>query len=217
MSTPDERAFMLEGFSQEGEDLLLWRLLQNQAHGFYVDVGAHHPHRFSNTHFFYKRGWRGINIEADPAAHALFVQHRPEDINISCLVSDTPAIYAFDIYNEPALNSAVAARRDNLGGNYHVTQTLTLQARTLAAILSDAPPPATGIDFLSVDVEGFDLKVLASNDWARHRPRYVVVEAYIDLAARHADPVQDFLAQQGYALRSFLYLSAVYERRDATA
>lgn len=214
MSALDERDFMLEGFSQEGEDLLLWRLLQNQAHGFYVDVGAHHPFRFSNTHFFYKRGWRGINIEADPAAHALFEQHRPEDTNISCLVSDEAATYAFDIYNEPALNSAVAARRDNLGAHYHVKQTITLQARTLASILADALPPATEIDFLSVDVEGFDLKVLASNDWARHRPRYVVVEAFIDLAARRKNPVQEFLALHGYALRSFLYFSAVYERRD---
>lgn len=214
MSTLDERAFMLEGFSQEGEDLLLWRLLNNQPRGFYVDVGAHHPFRFSNTHFFYKRGWRGINIEADPAAHALFEQHRPEDTNISCLVSDEAATHAFDIYNEPALNSAVAERRDNVGGHYHVVETLTLQARTLAAILADALPPATAIDFLSVDVEGFDLKVLASNDWARHRPRYVVVESFIDLAARHENPVQDFLARQGYALRSFLYLSAVYERRN---
>ena len=49
-------------YAQEGEDLLLERILGKQGKGFYVDVGAHHPVRFSNTFLFYKRGWRGINI-----------------------------------------------------------------------------------------------------------------------------------------------------------
>ncbi len=52
-------------FSQEGEDRILAALLglrEARKPGFYVDVGAHHPERFSNTLIFYNRGWRGINI-----------------------------------------------------------------------------------------------------------------------------------------------------------
>ena len=37
-------------FSQEGEDMVLARLFVGKNHGFYVDVGAHHPQRFSNTY-----------------------------------------------------------------------------------------------------------------------------------------------------------------------
>ena len=51
-------------FSQEGEDLLIDRMFDGQSVGFYVDVGAHHPTRFSNTYLLYLRGWRGINIDA---------------------------------------------------------------------------------------------------------------------------------------------------------
>ena len=142
----------------------------------FVDVGAHHPFRFSNTQFFYQRGWRGINIEADPAAHALFQEYRPEDINVSCMVSDEEKTYDFDIYNEPALNSGVAARREHVGTNYFVKETLSLPARRLSSILDDYVPAGTEIDFLSVDVEGFDLNVLRSNDWSKHKPRFVVVE-----------------------------------------
>lgn len=60
-------------FSQEGEDMLLDRFFMNQKDGFYVDVGAHHPERFSNTNYYYLRGWRGINIEADPSLMKEFV------------------------------------------------------------------------------------------------------------------------------------------------
>ena len=37
-------------FSQEGEDQILERLLDSNSNGFYVDIGAHHPIKFSNTY-----------------------------------------------------------------------------------------------------------------------------------------------------------------------
>ena len=63
-------------YSQEGEDLVLRRYLEGRTSGFYVDVGAHDPKRFSNTHLFYERGWRGINIEPSPAAMKNFMRDR---------------------------------------------------------------------------------------------------------------------------------------------
>ena len=44
-------------YSQEGEDMILKSFFENKKHyrGFYVDVGAHHPVRYSNTYFFYKK------------------------------------------------------------------------------------------------------------------------------------------------------------------
>ena len=55
-------------YSQEGEDMILGKIFSGQKHGFYVDVGAHHPLRFSNTYLFYLKGWRGINIDAMPGS-----------------------------------------------------------------------------------------------------------------------------------------------------
>ena len=50
-------------YSQEGEDMVLKRIFDKQTKGFYIDVGAHHPKRFSNTYNFYLKGWKGINID----------------------------------------------------------------------------------------------------------------------------------------------------------
>ena len=59
-------------FSQEGEDVILRRIFEDQKNGFYIDIGAHHPKRFSNTYYFYDRGWEGINIDATPGSMKFF-------------------------------------------------------------------------------------------------------------------------------------------------
>mgnify|MGYP001334584774 CR=1 FL=1 len=85
--------------------MILNRIFGNQAKGFYIDVGAHHPKRFSNTYLFYKRGWSEINIDAMPGSMKIFDKQRPRDINIEKPVSNEKKIMDFYIFNEPALNS----------------------------------------------------------------------------------------------------------------
>jgi len=52
--------YATKSYSQKGEDIILRRILGEKEVGFYIDIGAHHPKRFSNTYLFYKKGWRGI-------------------------------------------------------------------------------------------------------------------------------------------------------------
>ena len=108
-------------FAQEGEDLVLERFLEGRPSGFYVDVGAFHPRRFSNTRSFYERGWRGINIEPAAEGCRLFRQERPRDTNLELAVSETPGELAYYVFDDPALNTfdrALAASRDEvLHGN----------------------------------------------------------------------------------------------------
>src|SRR5437868_6288327 len=82
------RRHVVMSYSQDGEDLVLSRFLSSENKGFYVDVGAHHPTRFSNTYFFYKKGWRGINIDAMPGSMIAFDKMRPRDTNVEAAISD---------------------------------------------------------------------------------------------------------------------------------
>jgi len=50
----------------------------------------------------------------------------------------------------------------------------TVPARTLSSVLDEAGAPE--IDFLSLDVEGFEPDVLRGLDLARHAPRWILVE-----------------------------------------
>ena len=77
------RAYMNPSYSIEGEDRIVRALLwEKHDKGFYVDVGAHHPFRFSNTYLFYTQGWSGINIDATPGSMKAFNKYRPRDINL---------------------------------------------------------------------------------------------------------------------------------------
>ncbi|WP_233706612.1 FkbM family methyltransferase, partial [Helicobacter marmotae] len=80
-------------YSIEGEDRILSALMGDKEgkSGFYVDVGAHHPFRYSNTYLFYTWGWMGINIDATPGSMAAFRKHRPRDINIECAIGNVIA------------------------------------------------------------------------------------------------------------------------------
>ena len=88
-----------KSYSQEGEDMILQRLFEKQKTGFYVDVGAHHPRRFSNTYFFYKKGWCGINIDAMPNSMKRFNRSRPRDINIEKAISENEKILKYYGFN----------------------------------------------------------------------------------------------------------------------
>jgi FkbM family methyltransferase len=171
--------YFRHGFGQEGEDLILAELFLGKRDGFYIDVGAHHPKRFSNTYHFYRfRGWRGINIEAMPGSMKAFRRARPNDINVEAAVSDSSEELTYFVFNEPALNTfdpALAAERDGKKG-YYIAERMPIRTRRLEEILEKHLPAGTKIDFLTVDVEGFDLKVLHSNDWKRFRPTVVLVE-----------------------------------------
>lgn len=168
-------------FAQEGEDLVIARLTnaeQLSAPGFYVDVGAHHPSLYSNTLFFYQRGWSGINIDAMPGSMAAFATARPRDINIEAAISERPAELTYYEFNEPALNGfdAHLAQSRIEHSNYRVVNQRQIRTRTLNEILAERMPPGRTIDFLTVDVEGLDLSVLKSNDWTTYRPRLVLAE-----------------------------------------
>ena len=91
---PQQR-FARRCYSQEGEDMILQRMFGQRREGFFVDVGAHHPFRYSNTYLFYKKGWRGINIDATPGSMREFEKYRPADINLEVAVSQTPGEFCF--------------------------------------------------------------------------------------------------------------------------
>src|ERR1043166_3890830 len=88
-------------FSSAGEDMVLRHLIgSDKMDGFYVDVGAYHPIRGSNTYFFYLHGWSGINIDANPGSKRVFDQQRPRDINLGIGVSRNAGTMPYYVISE---------------------------------------------------------------------------------------------------------------------
>jgi FkbM family methyltransferase len=201
-------------YSHEGEDMVLRRILHPQNSGFYVDVGAHHPFRFSNTCYFHRLGWHGINIDPNPESIKAFDLERPLDVNLCVGVSDMPGNLSYFVFTEPALNTfdpELVAERKELR-DFQLLETREVRVRRLDDLLTEHLPCGQRIDFISIDVEGLDLQVLKSNDWRRFRPRILLVEARaLEFDQLDADPVNVFAVSAGYKLVAKTVSTLIYE------
>ena len=199
-----------KSYSQEGEDRilasLLFRVNGNKADkpGFYVDIGAHHPFRFSNTYLFYRCGWRGLNIDAMPGSMQLFKIFRSRDINLEVGIGKNTTSLDFYIFNEPAINtfdSNLALERNN--GSWYIKEIRKIPVMPLSLILEKHIPKNTEIEFMTIDVEGMDLNVLQSNNWNLFRPKIILIEVYgTSINKAYRDPAFKFLEQNGYTFCS---------------
>lgn len=205
----------IKSFSQEGEDMILSRIFEGQKRGFYVDVGAHHPHRFSNTHIFYQRGWSGINIEPNPDAIGAFQTARPRDTNLQTGVSDYAKNLTYYLFDEPALSTFDEDVVSRLASTpYKLVKSIEIPVERLDSILKKYLPSNQKIDFLSIDVEGLDFAVLRSNDWQLYRPKCVLVEAHrMSLEDALRSEIFLFMKEHGYEFFAKTFNTLVFREK----
>jgi FkbM family methyltransferase len=210
-----EMKYATLNFSQEGEELILKRYFNNRKKGFYVDVGAHHPFKFSNTYSFYKKGWNGINIDPLPGIMSQFKKYRRRDINLETGISKKQEQLTYYKFNEPAVNtfSTIIGEQIKENGTYQFLGTQVINTFPLKDILEQHIPNGPAIDFLTIDAEGFDLEVLESNDWNRFRPELVVVESH-DFDIQHPDnhPIYQFLLSKNYQLFAKTFYTVFFKK-----
>jgi FkbM family methyltransferase len=202
-------------YAQNGEDMILaWHLSERKS-GFYVDIGAHHPIRYSNTYRLYRRGWNGINVDATPGSMREFRRLRPRDTNIEAAVADVKRDLTFYVFQDPTVNTldkgmALQHIKDGrvLAGEVLIT------TKSLAELLDQYLPDNGKIDLLTIDVEGFDLEVLTSNDWTRFTPDFVLIECLdaLTFAEVSSSAVTEFLSKQYYSPVAKTVHTVLYKR-----
>ncbi|GAP72445.1 FkbM family methyltransferase [Candidatus Symbiothrix dinenymphae] len=204
-------------YSQDGEDMLL-KFFYGDFHykGFYVDVGAHHPYRFSNTAHFYKRGWSGINIEPTPTMFNSFVRYRKRDINLNIAISNTNDPLTFYQFDEAALNSFDEASSIEIDKTtaYKIVKKTVIRPLKLAEVLEKYMPKGQKIDFLTIDVEGLDLEVLKSNDWNKFVPDFILVECNRgESEGQEKDAIYTFLREKSYKLVGNTPRTSIFQKQ----
>jgi len=196
-------------YAQNGEDVVLRRAFAGQDSGFYVDVGACDPCVDSVTLHFYKQGWHGVNVEPDARLHAALVAARPRDVNLRVAIGQgegTVRFFPTGTRGHGTLDSAIAADRTPAPAE-------EVPQLPLARVLINHAPPE-GVDFLKVDVEGWEAAVLASADWTQVRPRVVLVEA-VDAEGRPTHEAWEGpLLAAGYRFALFDGLNRFYCREE---
>jgi len=205
-------------YAQRFEDFHLWRALGDIANGFYIDVGAGHP-VYDNVSFaFYLAGWRGITVEPNPALAELGRAVRPRDRLVEGLCGAAPGAATLYLQREfHGLSTIIAEHaRGAEKETGRTAEAVTLPMITLAALCEAHAPPE--FEYLKVDVEGAEAAVLRGADFARFRPKVIVVEAIKPLSLAPAwDEWEPMLSRHGYAYVWDDELNRYYVAEEARA
>ena len=173
-------------YAQNYEDVVLERCFKDVPAGFYIDVGAWDPLECSVTHHFYERGWSGINIEPNPEYFQRLQRDRTRDINLRLALGETDQeSQTFTILKGSGISTLRSLSVDyleNLDARGYSQESVEVSTVTLASVCREHVPEGTEIDFLKVDVEGWETDVLRGHDWDRWRPKVLVIEAVTPVA-----------------------------------
>ena len=165
-------------YSLNAVDLIIDYIFKDKDIGTYVDVGAQHPISNNNTYLLFKRGWSGVNIDLDKKNIDLFNISRPRDINLNFAISDKQQEVELYFYHDASpintLNKQVADFQ-----KASVKSVKKINSYTLNNILEKIDFKKK-IDYMNIDVEGYEEKVLSGFDINRYKPNVISVE-FLDL------------------------------------
>jgi RNA-binding protein YhbY len=202
--------------SQYGEDIYLHKKFRKLSKpGFYVDIGAHHPFRLSNTAYLWAMGWNGLNADASTHTISLFNKYRPGDINLcKAVVSKDFAennteicfYYSDDVDNCASCDPVIANERS-------LVKKVFVPCVSLDELITQACSAFNGeFDLLNIDIEGLDEAVISNiHSWVK-RPKILMIEIYgsnirdvIDNKATH------LIESAGYSMVERIGHTAIFE------
>ena len=165
-------------YSFSGVDLIIDYIFKNKKNGFYLDIGAQHPVSNNNTFMLFQRGWEGINIDLDKKNIDLFNIARPNDLNLNLAISDSEEEVDLFFYHD---SSPINTLNKNVSDfqKAKVKEIKKIETKILNNVLNDLDFK-NQIDYMNIDVEGNEDKVLNGFDIKKYKP-YVISIEYLDL------------------------------------
>ena len=162
----------LISYAQNREDIIIDAFFDYKDDGFYLDVGANYPVEASVTKRFYQRGWHGINFEPNVKLHGLLTADRPRDTNLCLGIGAVDAETTFRQYDAAdGLSTFSETEMQTLDPSYVDLKKdyvdIKVPVRTLASIAKEYLE-GVQVDFLKVDVEGFDEELKKHQDLSRY-------------------------------------------------
>ena len=214
----------IEYYGQCGEDLIVASLLEAKAEyngvdlgkAKYLEIGGNHPFATSATYLLHRKfSMRGVIVDANPALIPELRKGRPNDIIVHAAIHDdnaTVATLALSKQDEiSSLDRSMVQRWK--GGKVGEAGLIDVPAmrinNVITRYLDDVSPC-----FLSIDVEGYDLRLLRDFDFVRYRPWLVQVE-YVDnlYPPGNSRDIIGYMHEVGYGLLAKTYVNLVFSAR----
>ena len=165
-----------DSYSQHGEDKLLYQLLTkfNLQNALYIEVGANHPIKISNTYLLYRNGMRGIVIEPNRDLLHLFEIVRGEDIRLNIGVGYSSCVQEFLMTDAHARNSFGKNTEYMKQHSIHVCKKIKIPVLSLDDVMKNF---SQKVSFLSIDTEGMELEILSGSIKTLDKTYLLCIEA----------------------------------------
>lgn len=167
--------------SRADREKILVREFFGGAKGYFVDVGANDPRQGSQSWHLEQAGWQGVLIEPQPELAARLRAARSAKVFAVACSSPQNAGRMMTLHLAGPM-SALDRARMSYGAIPETT--IEVPVRTLDDILAEAGAPAP-LDFFSIDIEGHEVEALSGFDFARWRPRLVLIEDHVSSLQKH--------------------------------
>lgn len=166
----------------------LYKSKINYKNGVYIELGALDGVSWSNTKWLEDQlGWTGILIEPSVKGYDACLSNRPNNkaFNCACVSFDHKEDYVMGDFEGHPMSSIDGTR---LG----LAPLNRVSARTLQSVIDESG--YNYIDFLSLDVEGYELNVLKGIDFDKQNIKYMLIEVY----EKDKTNIFEFLKEKNY-------------------
>lgn len=206
--------------AQSGEDTIVEYVLMvlgiKLSDEFYLDLGANHAKQLSNTYMLYKKGMRGVLVEANPQLIGELKFYRSEDVILNkCISNHSDESLQFYIMSGDGLScTSMDAVNEMIEKNpqLYIKDTITVDTITVNQILQKYFSKAPIL--LSIDIEGQEESILQTLDYDKYAPLIVIVER-IDYGTtiatkKRKDLIADIMSQNGYFEYAFTGINSIF-------
>lgn len=174
-------------YSQFDEDRRLDSVFKRHKTGTCVEVGAYDGITGSNTLFFERLGWKCVLIEPNPRFIETIRKTRTAFFYPGAVGAEPRTANLF-IPTTAATLATLSAASTEPG------DLISVPVRTLDSVLEEFD--VEQIDFITIDVEGFEMEVLKGFSLSRFNPRVVIIE---DSSRRSDTTVYRWMKKEGYS------------------
>ena len=205
-----------KSYSQFNDDIFIKKFFQNKI-GTYVDIGCHHPFKLNNTYLLYKKRWDGLNIDLMKINIDLFNIWRPRDKNICAAISSKNKTSSVYIPNNNILSTEISIVESyaNMIKEHFKNSFIKKKIKvfTFENIIKNHKIKLEKFDFLKIDIEGEDYKVLKNINLKKYNPELICIEDRIEKNEKK-NKIDKYLRSIKYKLIFRSAVNLFYQKLD---
>ncbi|MBP01436.1 MAG: hypothetical protein CMM25_01305 [Rhodospirillaceae bacterium] len=208
-------------YSQFGEDKYVFDTFfsDRTTPGIYFEAGAMDGISLSNTKAFEEMGWTGVLVEPMPENYKKLLKNRPRDKCFSVILDKQRGSKTLAIHDKlPNVSSVVENNtghnnywhKDDDGNN--TSRELSIPTDTMGNVLKTAG--VTHIDFISLDIEGYEAQALSGMDWSIPVGVWCIETSPSGNDDNNTHKIRRMLSQNGYTFYRKFHINDIWVGRN---